>query len=191
MTDTWQIQIRGDIRVTVPADIHNFTTYVLLEQEDWCDPEIDFVRVLIESGMTVLDLDAGYGVYALTMAREMEGEGRVIALNANELFMHSVRENGLQELVATELAGDHALDFIRLGEAQPDTQLIRQGDPLVMFPAKEEYIQLFKERELEIYQHIPGLNALAPLEDDSELYGNLFACSPKRAATLRGLELMV
>ncbi len=95
---TWSVQISQGVAVTVPADINDYTTYVLLEQEDWCDPEIGFVREFIESGMAVLDMDAGYGVYALTMAKEMEGRGRVVVLNANELFDQSVQQNGLQDI---------------------------------------------------------------------------------------------
>ncbi|PQJ95909.1 tetratricopeptide repeat protein [Chromatium okenii] len=45
-----------DVRVCVPADIHAQTTYVLLEQGDWYDAEMTFVRQFIQPGMVAVDL---------------------------------------------------------------------------------------------------------------------------------------
>ncbi len=185
---TWAVIIKGNIQVFVPNDISNFTTYVLLEQEDWCEPEIDFVRELIEPEMTALDLDTGYGVYALTMANEMGGKGRVIALNASEHFSQSAQENGLQDLITTEL-DDSSLDFISLGETQLDQDLLTRGSPLIMFPPRKDLIKNIINQGLDLYRYVPGLNALVP--HDGEQTANLFACNRERAGKLSNIELLV
>jgi hypothetical protein len=51
---------------------------VLLEQEDWFEKEIAFVRRLLRSGMRAVDIGANYGTYTLAMARavgQQEGLG--------------------------------------------------------------------------------------------------------------------
>lgn len=62
-------EIDGNVRVCVPADISLLTPYVLLEQDDWFEAEIHFVRRFLEQGMHVVDIGANYGVYTLSAAR--------------------------------------------------------------------------------------------------------------------------
>ena len=191
MTDinNWFISIQGDLKIYVPKDINDFTTYALLEQEDWFEPEIHFVREFTESGMTAMDMDAGYGVYALAMAKEMEGKGRVIARNANEYFTSSVEQNHLQDRISTEL-GASSVDFIRLGNSEPDSDLLDKGHPLVMFPASAENINFFQNQGFKIYRHVPGLNILVPYTED-QTPANLFACRQERADELEDNDLLV
>ncbi|EXJ16914.1 FkbM family methyltransferase [Imhoffiella purpurea] len=93
------VNIQGDVKVCVPADIHCVTTYVLLEQEDWYEPELGWLRRYIQPGMSVLDVGAGYGVYALTMGKIIQGKGHVLALEPDRissgLLARSIVENGL------------------------------------------------------------------------------------------------
>ncbi len=42
----WPIKTNGGKTVFVPADLDQMTTYVLLEQQDWFEEEISFVRKL-------------------------------------------------------------------------------------------------------------------------------------------------
>ncbi len=73
------IEITGGVFVCVPDDINLLTPYVLLEQEDWFEDEIQFVRHMLKPGMKVVDIGASYGVYALTAARCVGPAGRVWA----------------------------------------------------------------------------------------------------------------
>ncbi|WP_051434564.1 FkbM family methyltransferase [Desulfonatronum lacustre] len=114
----WDIKIQGDISVRVPGDIKLMTPYVLLEQEDWFEDEIHFVRQLIKPGMTCLDIGANHGVYALTIAKLLHGEGKVLAFEPakapGDMLEQSIPQNGLQDVLTLIRAGmsDHE------GEAQ-------------------------------------------------------------------------
>ena len=74
------LNVRGGVRVCVPADIGSYTPYVLLEQEDWFEDEIRFVRAWLRAGMRVVDVGANYGVYTLTAALRVGAAGRVWAV---------------------------------------------------------------------------------------------------------------
>ena len=73
------IRIKGDVLVGVPAQPSCMTTWILLEQEDWFEKEIVFVRRLLKPGMRAVDIGANLGVYALTMAKLVARGGKVWA----------------------------------------------------------------------------------------------------------------
>lgn len=75
----WTIEIADGVRVCVPPDVQRLTTFVLLEQEDWFEAELPFLRTLVEPGMGVLDIGANHGLYALSLAKRLNGQGQVIA----------------------------------------------------------------------------------------------------------------
>lgn len=77
--DVRAIRIAGDVAVIAPASLRVLTSYVLLEQEDWFESELAFVRRLLAPGMRAIDIGANYGVYALTAARRVGATGRVVA----------------------------------------------------------------------------------------------------------------
>ena len=100
--DTLIVNIKGDIKVCVPNSIKLLTPYVLLEQEDWFEDEMEFVRHLLAPGMDVIDIGANYGLYSLTMAKAVLPNGRVWAFEptsstANYLQM-SIKANGLKNV---------------------------------------------------------------------------------------------
>lgn len=109
----WTLTIADGVRVCVPATVKSMTSYVLLEQEDWFEAELPFLRSLIEPGMGVLDIGANHGVYALSLAKRLQGRGLVIACepaNApSSLLERSIIENGLQETLSLWRVGlsDH------------------------------------------------------------------------------------
>lgn len=106
--DIYCVRIKGDVLVTVPRQIDRITTWVLLEQEDWFEKEIDFVRNLLKPGMRALDIGANVGVYALTMAKAVARGGTVWAFEpASEpeaLLRHSIEQNRFANLVLTKMA---------------------------------------------------------------------------------------
>lgn len=73
------INVCGGARLCVPAVIDQYTTYVLLEQEDWFEDEIRFVRRWLRPGMRAIDVGASFGVYTIAMARAVGPGGRVWA----------------------------------------------------------------------------------------------------------------
>ena len=74
-----KIKIKSDVLVDVPDDLSLMTPYVLLEQEDWFESEIGFVRHLLQPGMKVIDVGANYGTYTLTAAKLVGVHGSVLA----------------------------------------------------------------------------------------------------------------
>lgn len=77
--DEMEIAIAGGVRLTVPASIRLMTSYILLEQEDWFEDEIKFVRRIVKPGMKAIDIGANYGTYALSLAQAVGAGGLVWA----------------------------------------------------------------------------------------------------------------
>lgn len=102
-TDSFLVTLHSGLRLHLPPDIHCLTTYVLIEQGDWPDPGLAFLRRHVQPGSLVLDVGAGYGVHALTVARQLQGQGRVIALEPasapRAMLGRSILDNGLDSLV--------------------------------------------------------------------------------------------
>ena len=57
------LNMAGGMKICVPAALDHITTYVLLEQEDWFEDEIRFVRRFLRPGMRAVDVGANFGVY--------------------------------------------------------------------------------------------------------------------------------
>lgn len=102
------IRIKGDVVVGVPPRLRCLTTWVLLEQEDWFEKEIAFVRRWLKPGMRAIDIGANFGVYALTMARLVGPGGKVWAFEpARETaaaLSRSVAHNGFSNLQLVQAA---------------------------------------------------------------------------------------
>lgn len=73
------LNVRGGARLCVPAVIDQITPYVLLEQEDWFEDEIRFVRRWLRPGMRAVDVGASFGAYTVAMARAVGSGGRIWA----------------------------------------------------------------------------------------------------------------
>lgn len=187
---TWNVRIRGDIDVIVPADLNNPTTYMLLEHEDWPEPELRFLRRVLAPGMTALDVATGLGLFALAAGKALRGRGKVIALNAEASFARSVEANGLQAVVARTDDGS-PLDFLHLGNAPVRAPLLSRGSPLVLYRSSNERNALLQRQGMRLYRLMPGLEALVPVRNPAAHPGNLFAARPDRAEGLaeRGLLL--
>ena len=104
--------IRNDIRICLPDSIQLMTPYVLLEQQDWFEDEIRFVRKLMKPGMHVIDIGANYGCYALTMAKLIGKEGRLWAFEPSsataDFLEQSIALNKLHNIRLMRMAlSDH------------------------------------------------------------------------------------
>jgi FkbM family methyltransferase len=79
MTRTSTLEIAGGVRVVTPDSAHLITPYVLYEQKDWFEDEIDFLRRVLMPGQQAIDVGANYGVYALSIAKAVGPSGAVWA----------------------------------------------------------------------------------------------------------------
>ncbi len=79
MNNIAALPIPEDIRIVVPNDFTLMTPYILLEQQDWFEDEIRFLRETIPSGKNVIDIGANYGTYTMTLARKVGSSGKVLA----------------------------------------------------------------------------------------------------------------
>lgn len=108
----WPVKIVGDVTVCVYPTIHQMSSYVLLEQEDWFEDEMDFVRAFVLPDMNVLDIGANHGVYSLSIARKLE-TGHVWAfeptLAPGQMLARSIELNDFSDKVTWVHAGlsDH------------------------------------------------------------------------------------
>jgi FkbM family methyltransferase len=71
------LNMRGGARICVPSTIELMTPYVLLEQDDWFEEEIQFVRKALRTGQRAIDIGANYGVYSVALAGAVGASGRV------------------------------------------------------------------------------------------------------------------
>ncbi len=107
----WEVSVKGagdNIKVCVTPDINQMTSYVLLEQEDWFETEMDFVRSYITSDMNALDIGANHGIYALNIANILN-EGHVWAFEPTQaplrLLVQSIVRNGFDNKITLIPAG--------------------------------------------------------------------------------------
>jgi protein O-GlcNAc transferase len=110
MTDEsfWPVRIKDGVTVCVSPTIHQMTSYVLLEQEDWFEEEMDFVRALATPDMNAFDIGANHGVYGLTVASRL-ASGHVWAFEPTiapgTMLAKSIELNGLADRITWVHAG--------------------------------------------------------------------------------------
>lgn len=73
------LNVHGGVRITLPPDLGQITTFVALEQEDWFEDEIRFVRAWLRPGMHAVDVGANFGFYTLALAGAVGPTGSVHA----------------------------------------------------------------------------------------------------------------
>src|SRR5690348_11604539 len=100
------LNIRGNARICFPGPLDKTTRYVLLEQEDWFEDEIRFVRRWLRAGMRALDVGAAFGVYTVAMAQAVGDSGRVFAFEPTPDTAQFLERNlSLNELRNVALIG--------------------------------------------------------------------------------------
>jgi FkbM family methyltransferase len=83
-TNLTAISLANGLRVTVPASLQHMTTFVLNEQLDWFEDEINFVRHFVRPGMHAIDIGANFGLYALNIAKIIGDSGKLWAFEPAE-----------------------------------------------------------------------------------------------------------
>jgi len=195
-----------DITIVLPKKLENKTTYILAEQGDWHEDEIRFLRSISQPGMRVLDLQAGYGCYALSLAQRSGDNGAVLAITSNADEAHCLAKSAKLNhfhWLSTTTEPQQALPFLQDGidlliAEQPDlltSKLLDQlnGAPLIMLHPTEtlantnEYIEQMQSQSFTAFRFIPGLNLLVPYAESfapEQTAQPIFFCPAERANAL-------
>lgn len=118
MVPTATIPIVDGVRIVAPNNINLITPYVLAEQHDWFEDEIDFLRRLLQPGQKVIDIGANYGVYTLSMAHTVGPAGRVWAFepatDTSGFLKQGIASNGFKNVTLERSALSNVLGTARL-----------------------------------------------------------------------------
>ena len=108
MITTITITLSDGVRIVVPNSLNLITPYVLLEQQDWFEDEIKFLRRLLQPGQSVIDIGANYGTYTLSMAHSVGPTGQVWAFEpasaTADLLAQSIAANAFSQIVLEQSA---------------------------------------------------------------------------------------
>lgn len=120
--DEIYVRVKGGGEICVPAG-PSISTYVLIEQEDWFEKEIAFVRRLLQPGMRAVDIGANYGTYTLAMAQGVSPAGRVWAYEPTAATARYLRKTIARNTLANvELIQAAVSDRIGSGRLQLGAQ---------------------------------------------------------------------
>lgn len=118
MDEVCILNVQGGTRVAVPNVRDNLSAYIVLEQEDWFEDEIRFVRRWLKPGMRAMDVGANVGVYTVAMAKAVGGSGRVWAFEPTpataDCLQHSLDANKFDNVTVVRAAvseGAGTMDF--------------------------------------------------------------------------------
>ena len=148
--ETTTAPLVGNLRVVVPDTLEQITSYVLLEQHDWFEDEIGYVRAALARGERAIDIGANHGVYALSMARRVGLSGQVWAFEPGRAvaarLRASVALNGLPQTTVIEAAltnreGEGELvgaGQSELGRLAPEGTPPRDATPAGAAPAHDD-----------------------------------------------------
>ncbi|HEX9179600.1 MAG TPA: FkbM family methyltransferase, partial [Burkholderiales bacterium] len=119
------LNLQGGVRVTIPDDPWALTPYVLLEQEDWFEDEIRFVRAAVEPGSHAVDIGANYGLYTLAIARAAGPSGSVTAFEpaarTADYLERSLRLNGMDQVRVLRMGlSDHSGSAVLALDENPE-----------------------------------------------------------------------
>ncbi len=127
------LEIAGGVRIVVPDDPRRLSTYVLLEQEDWFEDEIAFIRRVAAPGGCMLDIGASLGIYGLSYACAAGPDSRVWAFEPTPaiaaLARRSAVANALSgfELIETALGARNGRAGLDAGDESELNRLASSG----------------------------------------------------------------
>lgn len=102
IVEKFTIKTKDEVTICTPPDMGMITPYVLLEQKEWYENELRFIRDYLKPGMAFVDVGAGFGVYALPAAKWVGEDGKVFSFEpgavAKNYLEKSKLENGFQNL---------------------------------------------------------------------------------------------
>lgn len=202
--------------ICVRPDIRDLTTYVLLEQGDWFDEDLDLLRTLAKPGMSMLDLGAHVGVYSFSVAQRVGPQGRVASVEPDpracelmartaEPFPHWAVCGGEPcrrvsvDTLAKQLGGE-AFDLVRIDtERFPidhldgARELLGAHSPVVFYTVRQgsgvntALVDAFREAGYVSSVYIPGQKLLKPIDANSELDHLVLNAVALKPDRMRGL----
>jgi protein O-GlcNAc transferase len=108
MPESITLSLVDGVRIVVPDSLDLITPYVLIEQQDWFEDEIRFLRRLLVPGHRVIDIGANYGIYALCMAKAVGAQGFVWAFEPSSscaaLLGQGIAANGFDHIIVERSA---------------------------------------------------------------------------------------
>lgn len=103
---TATLSMNDGTKVVVADTLDSITGYVLLEQQDWFEDEIKFLRNVLRPGECFIDIGANHGVYCLSLAQRVLPEGKAWAFEpattTARYLEQSISENGLTSVIHLE-----------------------------------------------------------------------------------------
>ncbi len=124
MVETAVFSLVDGVRIVVPNSIELITPYVLREQQDFFEDELQFVRELLQAGQKVIDIGANYGVYTLPMAKKVGPDGHVWAFEPA-----SSTSQFLAQGIAANAFGHVTLEQKAVSSSSGSAQLTLRRDP--------------------------------------------------------------
>jgi FkbM family methyltransferase len=122
------LNIRGGVQLHVPRAIDQTTPYVLLEQDDWFEDEIRFVRALLRPGQKAIDIGANHGVYTAAIAKAVGSAGAVWAFEPTpataDLLAESLRPFPQARLLRGAVSDVAGTAHLQVGAASEDNALV-------------------------------------------------------------------
>jgi FkbM family methyltransferase len=138
----WLVRTASGLNLFVPDSFQALSTFVMLEQERWFEPEMSLLPHLLAPGMHVLDIGANHGVYTVEMASCVApanapsgASGHVWAFEPTRTprarLQRSVQANGLEHSVTVVPAGlSDAVGEVSFAVHDNSELNSRQGDSL-------------------------------------------------------------
>jgi len=208
-TPTTKLSMPNDVTIVLPETLDNIVTYVLTEQGDWYEDEIRFLRKFIKPNMHIIDAEAGYGCYSLSMAAKLSPQGNLFAFEIDpckaSLLQQSIFDNNYNHLaLSTRNCSDkqiNALAWARLDIfcIQGITPLnilktclhsLTNFSPLLLVNGRDDLnlntdlLQWLRELNYLPYRLIPSLNILVPINKNftpASWHSKIFFCKDDRA----------
>jgi len=162
------IPLKDGTQICAPSNITLMSSYVLREQGDWFEDEIQFVRKFIKPGMVSLDIGANYGLYATAIAKHMGPKGRLWCFeptpNTAEALRNTFKKNKYRGRVKIVEAGLSNQEGTATFFMSPNAELntLEPGDDAFM---QEQTIDLLT---LDGYARDAGLSKVDFVKLDAE-----------------------
>jgi predicted O-linked N-acetylglucosamine transferase (SPINDLY family) len=214
--DARWLRLSSGIYLAAPATFETFEGYVLEERHGWYESELSFASKLVQNGEHVLDLGAGVGIYAATLAAATGPGGSVTACTDSARDLSRIQagsqRNRQPQLVASlQLPKPSSSvrklpSFVRISPSEipacglPALEVLcLKGEPVVMVEvardpeAADAVIGMLTKAGLETYRLVPGLEQLYPFaygKEDCPLLSNVFAVPASRAKKLHAQGLL-
>lgn len=164
---TLALTIADGVQVVVPNSLDLLTPYVLIEQQDWFEDEIKFLRRLLEPGQKVIDIGANYGVYTLSMAKTVGPAGQVWAFepasSTARLLAAGIAINQFSQVIL-----DHRALSRASGTAQLSLHQQSEFNSLVRSPVSTSATETVELTTLDQCREHYGWQDIAFLKIDAE-----------------------